>query len=119
MRRQGLGAGPAVAGAFAYGLGGFVLLWVGWPIANVAALLPLVLYAAALCHQRGERKDLLLLALGGFSLLLGGHPETVLYAFGLVLAVLAAQALDRSDGTPAACASGGSACRSAPSGSPA
>ena len=101
IRRQGLGTGPAMAGAFAYGLGGFVVLWVGWPIANPAALLPLALYAAALCHQRGERRDLLLLAIAGFSLLLGGHPETVLYAFGLVLTVLAAQALDRSDGTPA------------------
>ncbi len=101
MRRQGLGTGPATAGAFAYGLGGFVVLWVGWPIANPAALLPLVLWAAVLCHQRGERRDLLLLAAGGFSLFLGGHPETVLYAFGLVLAVLAAQAIDRSDGAPA------------------
>lgn len=99
--RQGIGAGAATAGAFAYGLGGFVLLWVGWPIANSAALLPLGLYAAALCHQRGERRDLLLLILGGFSLLLGGHPETVLYAVGFVLAVLAAQAIDRSDGAPA------------------
>ncbi|HKH48090.1 MAG TPA: hypothetical protein VKM72_25810 [Thermoanaerobaculia bacterium] len=98
MRRQGIGAGPATAGAFAYGLGGFVILWVGWPIANAAALLPLGLYAAALCHQRGERRDLLLLALGGFSLFLGGHPETVLYAFGLLLVVLVAQALDGSGG---------------------
>jgi hypothetical protein len=101
MRRQGIGMGPATAGAFAYGLGGFALLWVGWPIANSAALLPLALYAAALCHQRGERQDLLLLIVGGFSLLLGGHPETVLYALGLLLAVLAAQVLDSSDGTPA------------------
>jgi hypothetical protein len=100
MRRQGLGAGPATAGAFAYGLGGFVVLWVGWPIANPAALLPLGLYAVALCRQRGERRDLLLLTLGGFSLFLGGHPETVLYAFGLLLAVLAAQSFDGSDGTP-------------------
>jgi hypothetical protein len=101
MRRQGIGRGAATAGAFAYGLGGFVLLWVGWPIANPAALLPLGLYAAALCRQRGERRDLLLLTLGGFALLLGGHPETVLYVFALLLAVLAAQALDRSDGAPA------------------
>jgi hypothetical protein len=98
MRRQGLGAGPATAGAFAYGLGGFVVLWVGWPMANAAALLPCVLYAAALCHQRGERRDLLLLVVGATSLLLGGHPETVLYAFGLLLAVLLAQAFDRSHG---------------------
>lgn len=100
MRRQGLGAGPATAGAFAYGLGGFVLLWVGWPLANPAALLPLVLYALALMRQRGERRDSFLLALGGFSLLLGGHPETVLYALGIAAAVLVAETLDTSDGAP-------------------
>jgi hypothetical protein len=100
MRRQDLGLGPALAGAFAYGLGGFVLLWVGWPIANAAALLPLVLYALALVRQRGERRDGFLLALGGFSLLLAGHPETVLYALGIAAAVLVAQTFDTSDGAP-------------------
>ncbi len=94
MRRQDLGAGPATAGAFAYGLGGFVLLWVGWPLANPAALLPLVLYALALVRQRGERRDSFLLALGGFSLLLGGHPETVLYALAIAAAVLIAETWD-------------------------
>lgn len=100
IRRQGIEMGPALAGAFAYGLGGFVVLWVGWPIANPAALLPLVLYAAALYRQRGERRDLLLLLLVGLALFLGGHPETVLYAFGLALVVLAVQAFDASDGLP-------------------
>ena len=70
MRRMGLGAGPALAGAFGYGLGGFVVLWAGWPLANPAALLPLGLYAAALCHQRGERRDLLLLTVAAVCLLL-------------------------------------------------
>lgn len=100
MRRQDLGAGPATAGAFAYGLGGFLLLWVGWPLANSAALLPLVLYALALVRQRGGRRDSFLLALGGFALLLGGHPETVLYALGIAAAALVAETLDISDGTP-------------------
>ncbi|HEX7184397.1 MAG TPA: hypothetical protein VF756_21400 [Thermoanaerobaculia bacterium] len=102
MRRLGLGAGPSLAGAFAFGLGGFVLLWLGWPIANPAALLPLVLYALARCRQTGGRRDLLLLAIGAFALLLGGHPETVLYAFAFALAVLLAQTLDGSDGVPRA-----------------
>ncbi len=101
MRRMGLGAGPALAGAFGYGLGGFVVLWAGWPLANPAALLPLGLYAAALCHQRGERRDLLLLTVAAVCLLLGGHPETVLYAFGLLIVVLAVQAFDHAEGSPA------------------
>lgn len=83
MRRQDLGEGPALAGALAFGLGGFVLLWVGWPIANSAALLPPVLYALARCRQTGERKDFLFLSITTAALLLGGHPETVAYALGV------------------------------------
>lgn len=85
MRRQRLGEGPALAGALAFGLGGFVILWVGWPMASSAALLPAVLYGLALCRQEGRRRDFLLLALATFALLLGGHPETILYALGLGL----------------------------------
>ncbi len=102
MRRQGLSTGSSLAGAFAYGLGGFVLLWVGWPIANSAAFLPLVLYALARCRQLGGRRDFVLLALGSFSLLASGHPETTVYAFGLALAFAASQAFDGTDGTSAA-----------------
>jgi hypothetical protein len=94
IRAQGLGRGPALAGAFAFGLGGFVLLWVGWPMANSAAFLPAVLYALARWHRHGGRRDLLLLGLTAFSLFLGGHPETLLYSLGAVVAVLAAQAFD-------------------------
>ncbi|HEY2739776.1 MAG TPA: hypothetical protein VGK45_15315, partial [Thermoanaerobaculia bacterium] len=95
MRAQGLADGPALAGAFAFGLGGFVLLWVGWPLANSAALLPAVLYALARVRDHGGRRDLLLLALTAWALLLGGHPETVLYALGAVMAVLIASFLPR------------------------
>ena len=83
MRRQGLGEAPALAGALAFGLGGFLLLWLGWPMVNSAALLPLVLYGIGRCDDPGRRRDALLLAAGALALLLGGHPETVLYALGL------------------------------------
>lgn len=85
MRRQGLGEGPSLAGALAFGLGGFVILWLGWPMANSAALLPAVLYGLVRCRQEGGRRDLLLLSLATLALLLGGHPETILYALGLCL----------------------------------
>lgn len=85
MRRQGLGEGPSLAGALAFGLGGFLILWLGWPMANSAALLPAVLYGLVRCRQEGGRRDFLLLSLAMFSLLLGGHPETILYALGLCL----------------------------------
>jgi len=83
MRRQGLGEAPALAGALAFGFGGFLLLWLGWPLANPAALLPLVLYAVARCDDAGGRRDALLLALGTLALLLGGHPEAIAYALGM------------------------------------
>ncbi|HEX6898436.1 MAG TPA: hypothetical protein VF789_01935 [Thermoanaerobaculia bacterium] len=85
MRRQGLGVGPSLAGSLGYGLGGFVLLWVGWPIANSAALLPLVLYGIARCEVPGTRRDAFLLGIGTFALLTGGHPETIAYVSGIVL----------------------------------
>ncbi len=90
MRRQGLGVGPSLVGSLGYGLGGFVLLWIGWPIANPAALLPLVLYGISRCEvpgtRRGTRRDALLLGIGTFALLMGGHPETIAYV--LAFAVL-------------------------------
>lgn len=84
LRRLGLGEPAAVLGALAYGLGGFLQLWLGWPMANAAALLPLALYAAARVDDPGGGKDLFLLFLAGFGLFLGGHPETLVYAFALV-----------------------------------
>jgi hypothetical protein len=79
LRRQGLGEAPAAAGATAFGLCGFVLLWLGWPLATAAALLPAVVYAVVRCDQVGGRRDFLLLALASAALLLSGHPETLLY----------------------------------------
>lgn len=98
MRRQGLGEAPALVGSLAFGLGGFLLLWLGWPIANSAALQPLVLYGIARCDDPGERRDALLLALGTFALLLGGHPETILYALAVALAFLAGRIFQRPRG---------------------
>lgn len=99
FRRQGMGEGPALAGAFAWGLGGFLLLWLGWPIANSAVFLPLLLYAAARCDEVGGRRDFLLLGLGALFLLLGGHPETAVYVLALTAAFLLDRARRRTPGT--------------------
>lgn len=84
LRRLGCATGPALAGSLAYGLGGFLQLWLGWPLANTAVWLPAALYAVILADERGRRRDwgLLVGCLAG--LLLAGHPETVLYALALV-----------------------------------
>jgi hypothetical protein len=100
LRRQRLGEGPALIGALAFGLSGFVLLWVGWPLASAAALLPAVLYALArLAATDGDvgrwRRDALLLVLTLAALLLAGHPETELYGC-LLAAAFGADLVRRS-----------------------
>ncbi|HYO12928.1 MAG TPA: hypothetical protein VE685_07035 [Thermoanaerobaculia bacterium] len=101
FRRQGLGEGPALAGALAFGLGGFVILWVGWPIASAAVFLPLILYAVTRCDEEGGWRDVLLLGFGVLGLLLGGHPQTTVYVLLLSLAFLLDRARQRAPGTRA------------------
>jgi len=149
LRRQTLGEAAALCGALAYGLGGFLMLWLGWPIGNVAALLPGLLYAVGALtpaasparattphpeRERGAATQLQgrtrtgtdehgqivrggaggsplpfgvvgrgthgggaggggLLFLLTIAVLLGGHPETVLYALACAGLFLCARAL--------------------------
>ncbi len=79
LRRQELSVAAALFGSVAFGLGGFLLLWLNWPLANTPALLPLVLYALLVTADRGTRRDFALLVVALFALLAGGHPETILY----------------------------------------
>lgn len=95
LRRLGAGKGPASAGSLAFGLGGFVQLWLGWPLANTAALLPAVLYALVLTDERDLRRDRALLVLALAALLLAGHPESLIYALGVVVAFAVARAHGR------------------------
>jgi hypothetical protein len=90
LRRQGLGEPAALFGSLAHGLGAPLLMWLGWPLANALALLPWPLYAVTRCEQVGGRRDWLLLVLTLAALLLGGHPEMVLYATALVVGFLGA-----------------------------
>jgi hypothetical protein len=95
LRRQGLSEAASLFGSLAFGLGGFLLLWLSWPIGNSPALLPLVLYALLLTAERGARRDFLLLALAAASLLAGGHPETILYVAAVAGLFAAARLLIR------------------------
>ncbi len=98
LRRLDLGSGAALCGALGFGLGGFVLLWLGWPMANSAAWLPAVLYGIVMLDRRGARRDALLLGAALFGLLQGGHPETIAYALLVASAFGAARALSRPRG---------------------
>ncbi len=98
LRKLDLGNGSALCGALGFGLGGFVLLWLGWPMANSAAWLPAVLYGVVLLDQRGFRRDALLLGLALVGLLQGGHPETIAYSLLFTLAFGVARMLARPRG---------------------
>ena len=96
LRRLGLSEAPALGGSLAFGLGGFTMLWLGWPMANCAPLLPAVLYGIARCDRGAaekrddrdgrdrrdgkDRRDLVLLFLATAALLLAGHPEVMVYS---------------------------------------
>ncbi len=93
LRRLGLGEPAALGGSLAFGLGGFMMLWLGWPIASCAAWLPAVLYGMARCDREGSEdgrdgrelrgsRDLVLLFVATAGLLLAGHPEVLLYGLG-------------------------------------
>ncbi len=97
MRRQGLSEGAALFGSLAYGLGGFLMLWLNWPLATPAALLPLVLYALAMTDDRGTPRDFGLLVAALFMLLVAGHPETILHV-AIVGGLFAGSRLARRSG---------------------
>ncbi len=80
FRAQCGSPGGALAGSIAFGLGGFLQLWLGWPLASSAAWLPVLLYAIRRVIDFGTRRDAVLLAAATFGLLTAGHPETLIYA---------------------------------------
>jgi len=96
LRRQELGTESSLAGAVSYGLGGFVLQWLGWPIGNASALLPAALYGVERSAGPGGRRDAALLCAAVAALLLGGHPETVTYGLALTGLLLLARVLARA-----------------------
>jgi hypothetical protein len=98
VRAQGLSIGPAFLGAIAYGLSAFLLLWLGWPLANTAALLPAVLYGVVRLDSSGKPRDLALLILASMALLVAGHPETVTEAVLVAVLLFLARLRERHPG---------------------
>jgi hypothetical protein len=99
LRRLALSEAAALGGALAFGLGGFTMLWLGWPMANCAPLLPAVLYGIVRCDRGAEdgrdRRDLILLFLATTALFLAGHPEVMVYALAFAGVFLLARARQR------------------------
>ncbi len=99
FRRLGAGAGPATGGALAYGLGGFLQLWLGWPLANVAVWLPAVLWALVLADERGLRRDWALIAGCTWALLLAGQPAAIAYSLAVAVGLAALRLRARPAGS--------------------
>jgi hypothetical protein len=114
LRRLVLSEAAALGGSLAFSLGGFTLLWLGWPMANCAPLLPAVLYGIARCDRGAEggrdgkdgrdsrdgqdgkdSRDLVLLFLATAALFLAGHPEVMVYALAFAGLFLLARARRR------------------------
>lgn len=87
-RRIGLSPLAASFSSTVYGLGGFVQLWLGWPLANIAALLPWLAWATLRAAERRTPRPSGVLTLLAAGVLVAGHPEAGLHA-GLFCAGLA------------------------------
>jgi len=86
LRLLSIGSLPALAGSLAFMFGGFMTVWLLWPIASVAAWLPALFASVEKLRQEGGRRNAALVALVTFLHLLGGHPET---SFQITLAAAA------------------------------
>ena len=95
LARLGASRWAAAAGAIAYGLGGHLQLWLGWPRANAAAWLPMLLWAVVLVEARGRRRDGALLTGVAAAVLLGGDGDAAGYALAAALALALARAARR------------------------
>ena len=80
LRRCRFGASSAVAGSAVFGMGGFVMSWLGWPHVHSAIGLMIILYALEGLFQDRRRRWELMLVFGTLWVLFGGHPQTTLLA---------------------------------------
>ncbi len=82
LRGRGFHGGRALAGSLVYGLG-FLMFWIGWPVANVGAFLPVALYA--LQDEKSGKAGAFLLTLSLAGLLLAGDLKATICALAIVL----------------------------------
>jgi hypothetical protein len=66
----------ATAGALAFMFNGFIIVWLGWPLSNVAIWLPLLVGLTERLRETGTLRYAGWLALVIGVQFLGGHPET-------------------------------------------
>ncbi|MEA2339569.1 MAG: hypothetical protein QOE82_3576 [Thermoanaerobaculia bacterium] len=79
-RRRGYSMTASTLGAIAYGFSGFMLVWLHFGHATVAAMLPAALYVVDLLGERVTGGRFAFASLIWGVILTGGHPETAAYA---------------------------------------
>jgi hypothetical protein len=92
LRDRGRSTEASALGAFAFGLSGAFVAWLGHPQTLAAAPIPFVLLFAGRLAERASRRDTLLLAVATYLVLSGGHPETALLSALLAAAYTAVRA---------------------------
>lgn len=77
VKRLGVSFGGSILSGLVFGFSGFMTVWLGFGITNVALFLPLVLWAIKGIYDEGFKSwSSLVLLLAWTSQLLGGHLET-------------------------------------------
>jgi hypothetical protein len=79
-RRRGYSLTASSIGAIAFGFSGFILVWLHFAHATVAAMLPAVLYAVDLLAERASGGRFVFASIVWGVILTGGHPETAAHA---------------------------------------
>ena len=80
LRRLGVSAAGGAAAGIVYALSGFMIVWLGHPHVNSAAVLPLLLYfIEGQLIEPGRPRAAIGLAVAYAAMLLGGHPPTAVH----------------------------------------
>jgi Bacterial membrane protein YfhO len=79
-RRLGAAPGPALIAGMAYGGGGFVRAWNGWPQGDAACWIPIALLAVLALRRRPDLLRIAAVAASVAAVIVAGHPQTATYA---------------------------------------
>ncbi|MEO6487238.1 MAG: YfhO family protein [Thermoanaerobaculia bacterium] len=87
-RRRGYAELPSAIGAISFGFSSFIIVWLHFPMATVAAFVPAALYFIDLLVERVTLPRFVCAAALWTMLIFSGHPETVAHIFFISLLYL-------------------------------
>ena len=92
-RRCGLCKGPATLAATAYAFSAYMISWVVSPVGNSMTICPWVLAMSKGLIAEGRWRDAAGLSVAVALLILGGHPETIIFTLGAAALLAGAEYL--------------------------